>query len=364
IERIDLALSPAPELMVKVWGPKRVSPGQTISYIIEYRNDGLMGANEAIVSIELPTLSDYLLGSKGAFYNELAGTVSWDLGLLPAKAIGYLTVQVSFPWGLPQGLEFNIPAYITLIEHHSTEDNLSLNGFQLKTKQIAPGKDNPDVIKYKTLTKLFDAKWLPVYTDLDFFEATPHALAAMLGIPTDKNGLVENQGNRPKVLTYSGSTISGVALIEKGLVTTKEFQAASTVLTYQDRLQKLSEKGVEKVVVYYSLNDDVIPKPIRLRYSANQESEFKIVVSDIEFPYQSQELSLKVKRMIEIGEEIFSKNFNKTLKVKTLNIFSDKVGNQVELEMVDEQGNIFPLLLPDGTLLPKPFYIQNDMKTG
>jgi len=49
VERVDLALPPMADLKVTAWGPGRVSPGQTVNYVIEYRNEGLKAADDVIV---------------------------------------------------------------------------------------------------------------------------------------------------------------------------------------------------------------------------------------------------------------------------------------------------------------------------
>lgn len=115
IERIDLALPPAPALRVKVWGPQNVSPGQTVNYIIEYRNDGVKAAGNVFVSCALNTFVKYISASEGVYYSPFAHRLSWKIVNLPAKTIGYLTFKVEVVWGLPEGFSLGQNAYITNI---------------------------------------------------------------------------------------------------------------------------------------------------------------------------------------------------------------------------------------------------------
>jgi uncharacterized repeat protein (TIGR01451 family) len=116
LQRIDLGLPPAPDLKVKTWGPQRVSPGQTIDYIVEYRNDGLKAADDAIVFYTLDPSVNHVSSSTGGSYNEFYGTVSWNLGPIPPKAVRNMSVKVGVAWGLPMDTELDNFAYIINIE--------------------------------------------------------------------------------------------------------------------------------------------------------------------------------------------------------------------------------------------------------
>jgi uncharacterized repeat protein (TIGR01451 family) len=104
IERIDHGLPPMPYLKVTKWGPRRVSPGQTIDYVIEYRNDGIEEAQNVAIVDQLPFVASYLASSGGGDYDFASHEASWNLENIPAKTRGYLYVGASLPWGLPDGL--------------------------------------------------------------------------------------------------------------------------------------------------------------------------------------------------------------------------------------------------------------------
>jgi uncharacterized repeat protein (TIGR01451 family) len=99
--RIDLGLPPMADLEVKIWGPTRVSPGQTVNYIIEYRNDGVKAAENVIVVAQLP-YAEYESATQNGIYRLDRHEVFWRLDTLKPKAFGYLSVRITYPWGLPE----------------------------------------------------------------------------------------------------------------------------------------------------------------------------------------------------------------------------------------------------------------------
>jgi hypothetical protein len=115
-ERVDIGSSPTPDLNVKIWGPERVSPGQTIDYIIEYRNDGLKATTESIVYFYPDSLLSFVSASQDFSYNLQSHRVRWNLGRLPPRSSGQLFVKLKVSWGLPQGIRLNNDAYISDVE--------------------------------------------------------------------------------------------------------------------------------------------------------------------------------------------------------------------------------------------------------
>lgn len=102
IERVDLGLPPMADLKLKVWGSERVSPGQTITYAIELRNDGFKSAENITLSNELPWAVNYLSSTGEGVYGKHFKEVDWNLSL-PAKSKVELTTQGKVLWGLSQG---------------------------------------------------------------------------------------------------------------------------------------------------------------------------------------------------------------------------------------------------------------------
>jgi uncharacterized repeat protein (TIGR01451 family) len=112
IERIDLGLPPAPNLKVKVWGPGRVSPGQTIDYIIEYRNDGVKASESAILVIKLPSDVESISNTGDGAHNIESHEVIWRLGTISPMSKKYLTSKIRTRWALPLGTQLRYVVYI------------------------------------------------------------------------------------------------------------------------------------------------------------------------------------------------------------------------------------------------------------
>jgi uncharacterized repeat protein (TIGR01451 family) len=115
IERLDFGAEPQAELKVNVWSPTRVSPGEKIYYIIEYRNDGLKAAENVFISCLLDTFVKYIYASAGVHYSPYAHRLTWKISSLPAKSMGYLSFQVEIIWGLPPHTFLQNYVYITNI---------------------------------------------------------------------------------------------------------------------------------------------------------------------------------------------------------------------------------------------------------
>ncbi|MEK9149411.1 MAG: hypothetical protein AAB267_05130, partial [Candidatus Desantisbacteria bacterium] len=103
IEKVDLGLPPAPDLKVKVWGPGRVSPGQTVTYIIEYRNDGVRAATDIALIDSVPLLTHFISASPLGTYDDILHIVRYNFESIPPKTVKYLNLRVEVFWGLPLG---------------------------------------------------------------------------------------------------------------------------------------------------------------------------------------------------------------------------------------------------------------------
>jgi uncharacterized repeat protein (TIGR01451 family) len=103
IERVDLGLPPMADLKLKIWGPERASPGQTITYAVELRNDGLKSAENVTVLYLPPLLADFLSVSVPGSYDGVVHTIRWDFENIPARTGRYLDAQVKIFWELPGG---------------------------------------------------------------------------------------------------------------------------------------------------------------------------------------------------------------------------------------------------------------------
>ncbi len=103
IERVDFGLPPMAKLKIESSGPHRVSPGQTITYTVELRNEGLKSAENVTVVMNLPYLVKYASSTAGGVYNSRSHEVVWRLGNVPPKSLKLFTAIVTVAWGLPSG---------------------------------------------------------------------------------------------------------------------------------------------------------------------------------------------------------------------------------------------------------------------
>lgn len=112
LQRVDLGLPPMPDLEVKTWGPQRVSPGSTINYLVEVRNDGVKSAEDVDVRMKLPYEVDYVSATSGGTYNPASHEVVWYRANIPARSIEYVSVKERVEWGLVGHTRFENIVYV------------------------------------------------------------------------------------------------------------------------------------------------------------------------------------------------------------------------------------------------------------
>jgi uncharacterized repeat protein (TIGR01451 family) len=110
-QRIDIGLPPMADLEVVTYG-LNVSPGETIDYIIEYRNQGLREAKNVVVMDRLPLEVEYISSTRNGKYDSSAKNVYWELGTVPPGTNGLLSVKVRVNWGLTNGSSLMNAVYI------------------------------------------------------------------------------------------------------------------------------------------------------------------------------------------------------------------------------------------------------------
>jgi uncharacterized repeat protein (TIGR01451 family) len=112
LERIDLGLPTLPDLKVSISGPQRVSPGQTVDYTIEVRNDGIAAAYNVIVVDALPHDIKYFASSFGGTYRWENHEVFWTYDTVAPRSRKYVYIRGYVPWGLPGELQLNHTVYV------------------------------------------------------------------------------------------------------------------------------------------------------------------------------------------------------------------------------------------------------------
>ncbi len=101
VARVDAGLPPMADLEVEALGPGRVSPGETITLAIEYKNVGLGHARDVVVVDHLPYDVEYISSTGGGIYKADSHEAIWKLGTLAAGSKGSVSVRVMVRWALP-----------------------------------------------------------------------------------------------------------------------------------------------------------------------------------------------------------------------------------------------------------------------
>jgi uncharacterized repeat protein (TIGR01451 family) len=260
------------DLNVRAWGPLNVSPGQTVEYLIEYRNTGLKAADEAVV-FAIPYSGKLVSASEGGEYDEIFHTVSWNLGELPPRTRGLLSFRVEIPRGLPLGTTLGVPVYMINNEKEQaplpecpSARNLFINGILLSPEGTSP--------KYEEFARSQKAEWAKVYNTGRLKDDIAQVQKATPGIayePTEINGLTNPTIVNPNctydtVYAYSGGTRTALTAILnfnlrcKKLVLISPIAGFNLLPRYKDELASaLSPSyGVEKIEIYQSYHDNLL----------------------------------------------------------------------------------------------------------
>jgi uncharacterized repeat protein (TIGR01451 family) len=95
------------EMLVTTGAPRRVSPGQTADYAIQYLNGMTITVQNALLVVQLPRSAEYVASDGGTYWPE-RDQVFWRLGDLPQDAQDFLNFSVRFAWGLPRDYQDSI----------------------------------------------------------------------------------------------------------------------------------------------------------------------------------------------------------------------------------------------------------------
>jgi uncharacterized repeat protein (TIGR01451 family) len=254
IERMNIGLPPEEDLKVTVWGPKRVSPGQTVNYIVEYRNDGLKAAEDVFIVKELSSNVTFVSASGDYYYSPISHEVSWHLAGIPAKTSGLLTVQANVSWGMPGGALIEDPAYIV---QGKKFNNIYLPGIGWSDGDLPGIADfgrefgGRYTLTYKDT--VFDPKWHPFQTA----DTLKEVYMAYRHIPTARNGLAWDWGNAhyDVAIAYSGGTRTLISLLQEGRIAADTVVLVSPQLISQQELEDIVNNqvgGVKRIIVYQS----------------------------------------------------------------------------------------------------------------
>ncbi|MBI4678043.1 MAG: hypothetical protein HY748_10720 [Elusimicrobia bacterium] len=131
LERVDAGIAPEPDLKLKSLAPQRVSAGETVSYSVELRNDGLKAAEDMSVVAVLTRHAGFVSASgdyklaDGAHW--IGGTYSpvpfvrWDLPRFPPRTSLTLNYQAKIGLAGPHEM---LDAHVHLIRKTSADQVL------------------------------------------------------------------------------------------------------------------------------------------------------------------------------------------------------------------------------------------------
>lgn len=99
-ERIRGSGTPQADLKLQVWGPEGVSPGQSVVYVAEVRNEGTAAAEDESIIIRVPLNATLVEVGPGGEYDREFGEVRFDLGSVPPRHRVQRHVVIAPKWGL------------------------------------------------------------------------------------------------------------------------------------------------------------------------------------------------------------------------------------------------------------------------
>ncbi|GEM_PF-6226043 len=113
---------PRPDLSVRIISEKStIFPGEEISYLITYQNEGRLAAKQTRVIDTLPAGMSFLSASQGGTYKE--GKVVWALETLPSGRGGTLSLTLKAESNLSSGEELTNSVLITSVTDEPQKEN-------------------------------------------------------------------------------------------------------------------------------------------------------------------------------------------------------------------------------------------------
>jgi len=101
--------TPPQSLMVTLSGPRFVTPGDTVDFVVNYKNMLPYDVNNVIVVVSLPMAAEFN-SCKDCI--KKYGEIFWKIGELKAGEQGLKTFSLKYDWGLPAHLKSQLKAWI------------------------------------------------------------------------------------------------------------------------------------------------------------------------------------------------------------------------------------------------------------
>ena len=105
------AMIPGPGLMV-ISGPAHVTPGEEVTFVVEYENTFDATLTDTVIAVELPQDLVYASSSRNGIYWTDRHQVFWKLGNVLPGAKDRLAVKLDVSWGLPHHSVGSLRAHI------------------------------------------------------------------------------------------------------------------------------------------------------------------------------------------------------------------------------------------------------------
>ncbi len=108
----ELPLQGALTSNLEVAGPTFVSPGQIADYGIRFFNPTGSPISNTVLVVQLPYVAEYVDSTNNGIYWPERHQVFWTLGTLSPTTVGSVGVQVKYRWGLKEGSEIPVLAFL------------------------------------------------------------------------------------------------------------------------------------------------------------------------------------------------------------------------------------------------------------
>jgi len=264
----------AAQLEVETWGPTRVSPGQTVTYTVRYRNRGNVDAHNVLVFIKLDDLVEVVGASAGYVHDTYANEVSWLLETVPWWSSGTLTIQARLAWGLPSNVPIRNMAHARIMMMTPLEGQ-ALAAAQVEAAQAGAGYPNlhytginwesTSLTKNSEFASELSAQLVPTYMDTTAGTGAAHVLLARWGIATPQNGLATPPQEVGDVSAHSGGCRSLVSRIKDGsIIVHGDVHLLSPQGIPQSDLEEISTRVGGSIHVYQSAGDTLVPHGLLL----------------------------------------------------------------------------------------------------
>ncbi|MBL7068286.1 MAG: right-handed parallel beta-helix repeat-containing protein [Candidatus Omnitrophica bacterium] len=386
IKMIWSELPAAPILNLELWGPQRISPGETVTYIIEYRNDGSADAPDVAVIMQLSPFVNFVSGSSGVQYIEETAEVAWNLGDLPAGTVDHLAVQVEVMWGLPGHMKLHNYANIESFQWHSDTMGEVRNGVRLPPNEYVTKliydygiifEESATYKSWRSVGSKYDAGWKPILNTggdpIGLTDAMHAALASPIfgdgngnPVPTEYNDQDEVREILNYIICYSGGNPVTDGRLKRGkdmLGTTEGeeftlYKVSPILFDFRTLLPIYKEKGVKKVVLYQSKYDDLLDGfSGTISYKKQFGGDWKL---DLEI----QEEEIKAPLLDEIGAKLSGVS-------DAIHMLEESLGKEVEYFAINATSNPNNEYGPDllvfqvaGEEYPRSFFLQGNPMTG